>query len=60
MGGTSTAVAVGSEILVTILNLYFLASKQAGLSAEEAKATFESKYADFMAESALPVEDVKE
>jgi len=57
---SSTAVAVGTEVLVTILNAYFLAAKQAGLSAEEAKATFNSKYAEFMTESALPVEDVKE
>lgn len=56
----ATAIAAGSELLITIIQAYMLAAKQQGLTAAQAKANFEKNFDAFMAESAEPVEAVKE
>ena len=57
---TATAIPVGGDILLTLIQAYFMAAKQQGLSAEEAKAKFDTTYPQFMAASETPVEPVKE
>mgnify|MGYP001057350253 CR=1 FL=1 len=53
-------IAVGGDLLLSIVQAYMLAAHQQGLSAEEAKARFEASYAAFMDETAAPVEEVAE
>lgn len=56
---TAAAIAVGGDILLTLIQAYMLAAKQQGLTAEEAKARFAAGYEAFIAESEAPVEEVK-
>ena len=58
-GATATAIAVGGDILLTLIQAYILAAKQQGLTAEQAKERFLSTYSQFMVESAIPVEEVR-
>ena len=56
---TTTEIAIASELILTLVQAYLLAAKQAGLSEEEAKAEFLTLYDRFMIESAEPVDEVK-
>jgi len=56
----SEGVAVASELVMTIVQAYILARRQEGISDEQAKEEFPVLYDKFMAESATPVEPVKE
>lgn len=56
----NSKMAVGGDLLLSIVQAYMLAAHQQGLSAEEARARFEANYAAFMDETAAPVEKVKE
>jgi hypothetical protein len=55
----ATAIAVGGELLITLFQAYMLAAKQQGLSAEQAKASFDAHYDQFMALTDKPVEPVQ-
>jgi len=60
MAVTATAIAVGGDILLTLIEAYMMAAKQQGLTAEQAREKFLSTYPQFMAESAVSVEEVNE
>ena len=53
----STA-AVVTELMITLIQAYMLAAKQAGLSEEQAKDEFTKNYLQFMTDSAKPVDEV--
>ena len=53
------AIAGGFELGKLLIQAYYLAAKQAGLTEEQAKANMIVTYDKFMVASAQPVEDVK-
>jgi hypothetical protein len=56
----ATAITVGGELLITIFQAYMLASKQQGLTADQAKERFLSNFDKFMAATEKPIDPVKE
>jgi len=52
-------IAVASELLLALMQAWAIASKNEGLSLEESKQIFNTNLSKFMAESAVPVEEVK-
>jgi hypothetical protein len=56
----ATGFMVGGEVLIAIIQAYFLAAKQQNLGAEQAKVFFLANADRFLAASAQPVEPVKE
>ena len=59
MSPVGETVAIASELVMTIMQAYILAQKQAGMSEEQAIAEFPLLYAKFKAESSKPVDPVK-
>jgi hypothetical protein len=53
-------VGIAVDVLFTAFQAYMLAAKERGLTAEQAKAAFDANYDKFMAESAAPVDPVRE
>lgn len=60
MSPVAEGAIIASELILTLVQAYMLAQKVAGKSDEEAIAEFPILYAKFMAESAKPVDPVKE
>ena len=58
VGVAATAISVGGELLITLIQAYFLAAKQQQMTAEQAKAYFDANYDKFMALTDNPVEPV--
>ena len=56
----AAGITIASELILTIMQAYLLAQRIEGKSDEEAIAEFPLIYAKFMAESAKPVDPVKE
>lgn len=53
-------VAQGMDLAITLIRAAIRAARQAGMTDEEINDMFELNYPKFMAETAMPVEDVKE
>ena len=57
--GAQAIIAGGFELGKLLIQAYYLAAKQHGLTEEQAKANFLTTYEKFMTVSAEPVEEVK-
>lgn len=56
----ATAIAVGGDLLLSIMQSYMIAAKQQGLTDEQAKAYFLEHVDGFMEATARPVDPPKE
>lgn len=56
----SGEIALASEVLLTLLELWKLAEKQKGLTEDQIKEAFDLTKPKFMAASAVPIDEVKE